>query len=254
MSRRQECRSVLTALMLLVAVCARAQEDGARDLIRAVRQAAPAITFAAKMTLACDRGTRELEVSHKSLPDGTQVSYMEVTAPIELKDTRFLVFDHVAGPDEQFIYVPSVKRAVKLGDQSRKQPFLGSEFAAGDWVQPDLDSYSYRTVGQEEIGKRHCQMIEAVPKTPADEPYGKILIAIDPVDHLVLRRQFFDASGVLLKVWTVEKLERIDGVWTVLEQLMTNVQEHHWSRILLSDLHYNAKVADEVFSQAYLNR
>lgn len=253
MSVRGACHAAFAAVVF-AAVCAQAQEDGARDLIQAVRRAAPTATFAAKMTLVCDRGTRELELSHKSLSDGTQVSYMEVTAPIELKDTRFLVFDHVAGPDEQFIYVPAAKRAVKLGEQARKQPFLGSEFAAGDWVQPDLDTYSYRFVGEEAVGTRRCKMIEAVPKAAADEPYGKLVIAIDPADHLVLRRQFFDGSGNLLKVWTVEKLEKVDGMWTVLEQLMRNVQEPHWSRILLSDFHYNVKLPDEVFTQAYLNR
>ena len=247
--------ALATIGMMMLAVGAPAQNSAARDLVQKVRDAAPKVPLLAKMILTSDRGwERDLELSHKHLSDGTDASYMEVTAPMDLKDTRFLVFDHLVGRDEQFIYVPAAKRAIQVGAQTRKQEFLGSEFAVGDLVQPDVDAFTYKFVGEEDIGGRHCKLVEAVPKSPGDELYGKAVFAIDPTALVVVRSQFFDDKNQLLKVWTVEKLEQRDGRWTPLQQEMENVQQHHWSRISLTDVKYNAQLPDEIFNRSYLTR
>jgi len=244
---------LFVALILGLASTVRAQ-DGARDLVQKVLDAAPKVPLVAKWKLSSDRGwVRDLELSHKHLKD-VDASYLEVTAPMDLKDTRFLLFDRVVGRDEQYIYVPASKRSIQVGGQTRKQPFLGSEFAVGDMVQPELDAFTYRFVGEEDVGGRHCKLVESVPKTPADAMYSKTITAIDPTDLLILRTQFFDDSGKLLKVWTVEKLEKVDGNWTPLQQTMTNVQDNHWSRIDLSEVKYNAQMPDEIFNKSYLIR
>ena len=247
--------ALATIGMMLLVVGTHAQDSAARDLVQKVRDAAPKMPLLAKMILTSDRGwERDLELSHKHLSDGTEASYMEVTAPMDLKDTRFLVFDHPTGRDEQFIYVPAAKRAIQVGAQTRKQEFLGSEFAVGDLVQPDVDAFTYKFAGEEDVGGHQCKLVEAVPKTPGDALYGKTVFAIDPAALVVMRSQFFDDKGRLLKVWTVEKIEQRDGQWTPLQQEMTNVQEHHWSRISLTDVKYNAQLPDEIFNRSYLTR
>jgi len=245
----------IVAVTVVLVAPVRADEGSAEDLVKRVRDAVPKVPFLAKMTLTSDRGwVRELELSHKHLNNDVEAGYMEVTAPMDLKDTRFLVFDHEKGRDEQFIYVPAAKRAIQVGPQTRKQDFLGSEFAVGDLVQPDLDAFTYRFVGEEDVGGRHCKLVESVPKNPADEMYAKTVTAVDPTDLVVVRTQFFDGNGKLLKVFTVEKLEKVDGIWTPLVQQMNNVQENHWSKITLSDVKYNAQLPEETFNKSYLTR
>ncbi len=247
------CWMALLTLGVMLAGGARAQDEAARDLVQKVHDAAPKTPLVAKMVLTSDRGwERDLELSHKRLSDGTEASYMEVIAPMDLKDTRFLVFDHPSGRDEQFIYVPAAKRTIQVGAQTRKQAFLGSEFAVGDLVQPDVGAFTYKFVGEEDIDGRHCKLIEAVPKTPGDALYPRTVFAVDPAALVVMRSQFFDDKGQPLKVWTVEKLEQREGLWTPLQQQMTNVQEHHWSRISLTDVNYNAQLPDEIFNRSYL--
>jgi outer membrane lipoprotein-sorting protein len=231
-----------------------AEEGSALDLVKQVHAAAPKVAFTAKAKLSSDRGwVRELAFSHKRL-DGVTASYLEVTAPMDLKDTRFLLLDRDEGRDEQFIYVPKVKRSIQVGEQTRKQPFLGSEFYVGDLVQPQIDAFTYRFVGEEDVGGRHCRLVESVPKNPADEIYGKTILAIDPKDLLILKTQLFDQSGKLQKVWTVEKIEKVDGYWTPLVQTMVDLQDKHTSRLELTEVTYNAQVADEIFSRSYLTR
>lgn len=243
---------MIAATAIAVAPPARADENSARDLVKNVFDHIPQAAFSAKATLTSDRGwVRELDFSHKHLGD-VDASYLEVTAPMDLKDTRFLLYDRVVGRDEQFIYVPAMRRTIQVNNETRKQPFLGSDFYIYDMVRPEFDAYNYAFVGEEDVGGRHCKLVESLPKAPADELYGKTITAIDPADALVLRTQFFDKQGKLLKVWTIEKLEKIDGNWTPLVQKMKNLQDHHESQLQLNEVKYNAQLPDEIFERSYL--
>jgi outer membrane lipoprotein-sorting protein len=242
------------AMAATLAATSRAADDGALALVRQVRQAAPSTPFTAHVELSSDAGwTRELTLNRKTVGQ-VDASYMEVTAPADLKDTRFLYLDHRDGPDEQAMYVPAAKRVIRISPQTRTQAFLGSEFAIGDLVQPQVDDATYRFVGETEVGGRHAKLVESVPKNPADAMYSKTIVALDPTDLLVLQTEFFDGKGRSLKVWTIEKLQKIDGVWTPLEQSMQNKQQPHWTKLKLRDVKYNAPLSDEMFERTYLSR
>ncbi len=238
----------------LMAPGAHADDGDARDLVKRVFDKIPQAPFTAKAELTSDRGwVRELDFSHKRVGD-VDAAYLEVTAPMDLKDTRFLLLDRVVGRDEQFMYVPAMKRTIQVNADTRKQPFLGSDFYVYDMVRPEFDAYTYSFVGTEDVGGRHCKLVQSEPKVPADDLYGRTVTAIDPTDAVVMRTQFFDKQGKLLKVWTIEKLEQVDGNWTPLVQEMTNVQEHHQSRLQMHDVKYNAQLPDQMFERSYLSR
>lgn len=243
------------AVVIMAAAPGRADES-ALDLMKRMRAAQPKAEFVAKGKLVSDRGlTREMELSHKHMNDGVEASYIEVTAPMDLKDTRFLFFDHETGRDVQFIYVPAAKRAIQVGGQTRKQSFLGSEFYVGDFAQPELDTFTYSFVGEENVGGRQCKLVQAVPKEASEDMlYSKSIAAIDPNDLVVMRTQLFDDKGQLQKVWTIEKIEKIDGNWTPLKQKIEDVQEKHWSELEMSEIKYNAQLPDDIFNKSYLTR
>jgi outer membrane lipoprotein-sorting protein len=150
--------------------------------------------------------------------------------------------------------VPAAKRAIQVGGQTRKQSFLGSEFYVGDFARPEIDGFTYTFVGEETVGGRNCKLVQAVAKNAEDMLYSKSITAIDPTDLIVMRTQLFDDKGQLQKVWTIEKIEKIDGVWTPLKQKIEDVQEKHWSELEMTDVKYNAQLPDEVFNKSYLTR
>jgi outer membrane lipoprotein-sorting protein len=231
-----------------------ANEAGALD--KREIEAVPKVAFEAEAVLTAPGGfTRELKMLHKPLGGG-DANYIEVTAPLNLKDTRFLFLEHASGPDEQYIYVPALKRTIQVLDEARKQPFLGSDFYVSDLVAPDLDAYNYAFAAgaDTEIGGRACKLVEATPKNPQGELYSKAVIAIDPVDLLVVRSEFYDPKGALLKVWTLEKVEKVDGYWTPMLHKMANVKQSTESRIETKRVRYNVEIADSVFTKTNLQR
>ncbi len=242
------------AALLLAASVARAGDaDEARDLMQRGLDAVPKTAFSAKAKLTSDRGwVRELTMSHKHLND-LDATYMEVTAPMDLKDTRFLLLDRPVGRDEQFIYVPNIKRTIQVSTETRKQPFLGSDFYVYDMVRPEFDAYTYTFAGDESVAGHRCTLVQSVPKNPTEDLYSKSIVAIDPADLTVWRTQFFDHSGKLFKVWTLEKLDKIDGNLTPLLQKMVNVQDKHESELQLLEVKYNPELPDEMFQRSYLS-
>jgi hypothetical protein len=79
-------------------------------------------------------------------------------------------------------------------------------------------------------------------------------MAIDPKDLVVTRVQAFAEDGKLFKVWTLEKLETIDGQKTPVEQRMKNVEADSESTLTLDEIRYNADLPDKLFDRGRLSR
>ena len=242
------------AAVLAVRFVASAADDDGRQLIQKVIEAVPKVTMEASATLGSEGGiVRLLDMKRKPTKDG-DASYLEVSAPENLKNTRFLFIERGPEGSLQYIYAPSFGRTMRVGGDARKQSFLGSEFYVSDLIMPDLNAFTFSITGDEEVGGRKCKLVESVPKNPADEPYSKVVMAIDPVDALILRTQFYDLKGKLLKVWTVEKIEKVQGYWTPRLHSIANVQDNTRSKLEITEVRYDVDIPNEVFTKPYLER
>lgn len=239
------------SLVLAATGTPRAEDAEAKALTKKVLDALPKVPFEAKLKLTSPGSSRDLTLSHK-LVGGARASYLEVTAPADLEGIRFLFLEHIDKPSEQYIKVTASRRAVLVADEVRKQPFLGSAFYVSDLIDPPLDAYSYKFAGEETVLDRKCKLVESTPLKPADALYSKTINCFDPTDMLALKREFFDSKGRLLKVWEVKKVEKHDGHWTIMDQVMTNVQEQTASRLETQSVDFNVVLPDSMFTPSYL--
>ena len=69
-----------------------------------------------------------------------------------------------------------------------------------------------------------------------------------------MRRQFFDKKGQPLKLWTVNKVGKIDGIWTIRDQTMENLQDKSKARLETPEIDYSVQLTDSMFTPAYLHR
>jgi len=250
---------LLVPLAALVLVASSAQatapDDDARTLVKRVLDAVPDVPYVSRMELTTPGGlVREFTMSGKTLANGAEARYLEVTGPMNLKDTRYLFYDHSERRDDQFMYLPFMRRIVRLSEKTRREPFLGSTFFVDDMIERQLDDYTYRFVGDDTVHQRTCRLVECTPKVPDKEPYGRMVVAIDPTDLVVMRAQLFDHDGKLFKVHTTETIEKIDGYWTPRLQTMQNVQDRDASQLSTLEIQYHAPIGDDLFREAYLGR
>ena len=239
----------------VLAIAAESNDADARDLVQRVVDSEPDVPSVAQMSLTTSGGlVREFTLSRKRLADGIDARYLEVTGPFTLKDTRYLFYDRKDRRDDQYMYLPFMKRIVRLSDKTRREPFLGSTFFVDDMIARQVDDYTHRFVGTETVGQRTCRLVETVPKAPERELYGRGVFAIDPSDLVVMRAQLYDHDGKLFKVHTVDTIEKVDGFWTPLQQTMQNVQDGTTSTLATVEVKYRAPIGDDVFHEAYLGR
>lgn len=246
--------ATVVALGMAAVASADDQPTDPQALVTEVVEAIPRNTFTAKLTLSSpDFAPREVRMNRKYV-NGVHGSYLEVIAPDELEGIRFLFLESADKPNEQYIKVKASRNPVRVQEGIRTQPFLGSAFYVSDLVLPQVDDYTYKYLGKDVIGGRSVTLVEMTPKDPSQEVYAKTVLALDPKDKLIMRREFFDKKGEKVKVWTIDKVEQIDGVWTLTGQEMQNLQDKTKSRLDISDIVYNAELPDAMFTAKYLTR
>lgn len=249
-------RMLAFVIVLQALVCgnrAAAEDGAARDLMRRVFDQTK-VSFIATMKLSSAGGLEQtLEVHHKQLPKAS-ATYMEVTAPYHMKDTRFLSWDRDGARDEHYTFVPMVKRSVQVAEWTLKQSFLGSTFYMVDIAVPDMGDYEYSLDGDAAVDGVNCRRVISIPKDPDDEPYSRIAYCVDEQMLLSIRTEFFDPSGNLLKVWRPDRVEEIDGVWTPTLQTMTDVQANAESKLEIVEIEMHAEPPDKLFRKAHLDR
>lgn len=250
---RQILSLALAGVVLIWGATGRGEEESPRDLFKRIVDNIPKVPFSAKVTLANRGSVRELELSHKQLNEKTYGSLLAVTSPQDVAGTRFLIIEHTDGPDEQYIRVPGVSRVVRLVSSNRGQSLLGSEFSVSDLTLPDPDALDLSYGGAESVKGHACKLVDVVAKPEAEWQYKKARYAIDPVDLIIMRADLFDEKG-LLKVWTLDKIEKIDGIWTPMVQVMKNTRDDIQSQLVIREIHYGVDLPDELFTRGRLER
>lgn len=123
------------------------------------------------------------------------------------------------GADEnQWLYVPELKKLTRIAGGSKKNYFMGTDFTYADLEGEDLDKNNY-TCGQEvkcQNGKSMCYVIEAKPKTEEQARnigYSKRMLLIDKKELFTLKIVFFDMKGQKLKTAEYANWTKVGNVW-----------------------------------------
>lgn len=121
--------------------------------------------------------------------------------PRDVKGTAFLAFTKAVGNDDQWLYLPALKRVKRISSSNKSGPFVGSEFAYEDLSSQEVAKYTYRYLQDEVIDGQNCYVIERVP-VDRNSGYTKQIAWIDDAQFRTLRTDFYDRKGSLLKTLT----------------------------------------------------
>jgi hypothetical protein len=75
---------------------------------------------------------REIKNKTLELLDDGDKSLTVFNKPRDVKGTSFLSFSHTVGNDDQWLYLPSLKRVKRISSRNKSGPFMGSEFSFED--------------------------------------------------------------------------------------------------------------------------
>ncbi len=155
---------------------------------------------------AGQQSTRELKISTLELPDEStgDKSLVLFNTPRDIEGTALLSYAKILEPDDQWLYLPALKRVKRVSSANKSGPFVGSEFAFEDFTALELNKFSYSYIGTEPCGDMTCDVIERTPLYE-NSGYTRQVTKVDQQVFQIRQVDFYDRRNDLLKTLTLEE-------------------------------------------------
>lgn len=178
--------------------------------------------------------------------------YMRFESPADIKGTAFLTWENKDGADEQFLYMPALRRVRRIVSSQKSSAFVNTDYTYEDLQTRKVELDHHRVLREEKAGKYDCWVLESIPKNKKDSQYSKRVSWVIKEMYLPIKTEFYDKRGRLQKVLTGKKIKRIDGIWTILDAEMKNLKKKHRTLMKTDEIQYNTNVPDEIFTTGYM--
>lgn len=183
-------------------------------------------------------------------------SLIRFTYPNDIRGTGFLVWEHPQGDDERFLYLPSLGRVRRIAGSEAQESFVGSDFSYEDIGGREFDDYTY-TLADENAswaspqGPRPAYRLESRRKDSSVE-FPRVVSLVLKDSFVVVQADVYNRRNEKQKVYTVKRLDQIQGIWTVLESVMTNDLDKTRTELVVEKIAYNTGLTEAAFSRREL--
>ena len=180
-----------------------------------------------KMTLRNSQGaesTREIRGKALEVKGDGDKSLTIFDTPRDVKGTAFLSFTHSLKSDEQWLYLPALKRVKRISSSNKSGPFMGSEFSYEDISSQEVAKYKYKFIKDDKFDGRDVFVMERYPQYKKSG-YTKQIVWMDKEMYQPLKIEFYDRKKSLLKTLTQHEYKQyVDKFWRPSRLEMVNHQ------------------------------
>jgi len=197
---------------------------------------------------------RRMRVQTLEQQDDGDKSLIIFENPGDVKGTSFLSFTHKADSDDQWLYLPALKRVKRIASSNKSGPFMGSEFAYEDIPSQEVEKYTYRVDLEETLDGRNHFVVERDPVDPKSG-YSRQLAWLDTDEYRVWKVEFYDRRGALLKTLSVSDYNQyLEKYWRANSWLMVNHRTGKETDLLWDGFVFANGYRDKDFSKNTLAR
>jgi hypothetical protein len=203
--------------------------------------------------------SRERALTLLSLKGPSDRLLIRFTYPNDIRGTGFLVWEHPNAEDERFLYLPSLGRVRRIAGSETQESFVGSDFTYEDIGGRELDEYTYSIADENAswtpagAAARPAWRLESRRKDASAE-LPRVVSTILKDSFVVAGADIFNRRNERQKVYTVGRLERIEGIWTVMSSEMTNAIEKSRTELTIEKIDYNVGLKEPDFTRRELER
>ncbi len=169
------------------------------------------------------QSVRDLEMKTLEGEDGDK-TISTFLSPADIKGTKTLTHEHVDRDDDQWLYLPALKRVKRIASRNRSGSFMGSEFSYEDIGNQNYKKFTYKGEAKEvELKGVLCYQGVRIPKD-SNSGYTKQVSWVDKSSFLIQQIEYYDRKQELLKTAVFSDYKQIEGIWRVGKIVMTNHQ------------------------------
>jgi outer membrane lipoprotein-sorting protein len=197
------------------------------------------------------RRMRNLTLEVEDDGDKTLVIFDE---PRDVSGTAFLNYTHRDGSDDQWLYLPALRRVKRISSNNTSGPFMGSEFAYEDISSQEIEKYTYDFVRAETVDGMAMYVIERVP-LDENSGYTRQLVWYDQAEYRLQKIDFYDRKNELLKTLTYHGYEQyIDQYWRAERMEMENHLTGKSTTLSFANYAFQTGLTERDFDQSALRR
>jgi len=200
--------------------------------------------------------TRSLSLLTLEIPDEDlgDKSLIVFDSPRDIDGTALLSHARILDPDDQWLFLPALKRVKRISSVNKSGPFVGSEFAFEDFTALELNKFDYAYVRSEPCGDLQCDVVERFPRYE-HSGYAKQVAWIDTDVFQIRKVEFYDRRGDLLKTLSLEDYRQYGkGYWRPHVLRMVNHQTRKSTDLLYSDYRFGLGLSELDFEKGVLTR
>ncbi|WP_096087710.1 outer membrane lipoprotein-sorting protein [Agaribacterium haliotis] len=201
-----------------------------------------------------DTSERQIRLQSLEVDGDGDKSLSIFDEPRDVKGTAFLSFTHATVPDEQWLYLPALKRVKRISSANKSGPFMGSEYAFEDLTSFEVEKYDYEFLREDTYDGQDVFVIRTFPRYPKSG-YTKLEVVIDQAEYRTLKIDFYDRKGDLLKTLENKAYKQyLDKYWRAHNALMVNHQSGKKTELIWSGYDFQTGLSDKDFNKNSLKR
>ena len=187
--------------------------------------------------------------------DNMEKKIMYFVSPADVRNTSFMnwSYDEEGKDDDQWIYLPALKRVKRISSDSKSDYFMGSDFTYDDLGDRHPSSDTHKLLREEKLNGEDCYVVESTPKEE-EYMYSRTVTWIIKDKWIGMKKEFYDEDEDHLKTLSVKKYEKIGDFWTILHSEMHNVQKDHTTKMELHNVKINTGIPDNKFTERMMKR
>jgi len=214
-------------------------------------------TSTLKMTLINahgDRNIRELKNKRFEVKNDGDKSLNKFIKPRDIKGTALLSYEHKLGADDQWLYLPALKRIKRISSKNKSGSFMGSEFSYEDLTSFEVEKFTYKFLKENTLEGIPCFVIERYP-VDKNSGYTKQITHIRKDNYQFKQIDYYDRKGDLLKIgyYGDYKLHK-SKYWRVTRIHMKNLQTKKESIVEFTDIKIDIGLKESAFSKRALKK
>jgi len=201
-----------------------------------------------------DESVREIRIKSLEVDSDGDKSLTIFDTPADVKGTSFLSYSHAITPDDQWLYMPALKRVKRINSANKSGPFMGSQFAYEDLASFEVDKYKYKYLRDDRLKNIDTFVIENYPQYE-HSGYTRQLVWIDKARYIPLKVEYYDRKDILLKTLVFNEYKQyLDKYWRAHKQSMVNHQNGKTTLLSFSDYQFKKGLSDKNFNRNSLKR
>lgn len=196
-----------------------------------------------------EESTRHIRVKTLEVIGDGDKSLSIFNTPRDVKGTAFLSFSHKEGPDDQWLYLPALKRVKRISSNNKSGPFMGSEFAFEDLSSQEVEKYTYKYLRDENLNGMDSFILERYP-VDKKSGYTRQVVWFDKAEYRPLKIVFYDRKNALLKTLEYDDYKKyIDKIWRAHSMSMVNHQTGKSTLLTWKDYKFRNGYTDRDFNK-----